>query len=1064
MNKHATTIAGWTAYRAALWLLLANAVTPDLDGNVSAYASTSSGTLQHRQVVTTQETLRVANSSHAFVFLPPGLVPLGVSASGVVAFRDDSHYYRWYEGKLEQLHPYLTGDSYEDESGYVSTWTDLLIGSDGSIAVTNMEQRLIPQELGPADGVMETTLTVWAGDGAAPKIYRSETHSISTEFTDVYPPTLVTDSSNELFDLTFTSDGILHGRRIVGVEDDAWRTAHFRIGPSGFEDLKIFTGAEDETLLGVSDDGKGIGWWRDREGGIHHYVDDHEVDFEPLAISHSGKIVAIVGGATVIRLPDGAQLPGPPGADLYAWDAQERLLGLSWSGSGWISSVWQTDDGGATWTKPPAAPVVTPAPWRTELVIPGGTEIALLGHAVADGAAPRLFVLLPARIRVDADRDGTIEPGEDPANPDLEYVRHELPWYYWINDDQDTEEEDKARADIPGQDNGNATDRRVNGMRDLVDFFPLQLDIASLVRAFPPSNPGISYRLRHADAAMAFVPTELGPDLVRAYHDDVDTATELSDDATVLIPADGVALEPAFVERAVAGDGAVLLLEATRATRAPLHLEVWQGGVRMTTVALPLSIGSVEDMFGHVSLTGAVGIAPRTASRPAGANWARVLEDPAAFVFVHGYNVNQQQARGWQAEFFKRMWWSGLRAQFWGVTWHGAESQIPIAHVSPNYQANVITAFGTAPQFAEFVAELRQATGVHRVHVAAHSLGNVVVSSAISDFDAAVDQYFLLNAAVPREAYDGREAEPETANAVMPHSEWTRDRGGVYPKELWAINWWRLFGRDDARRELTWQDRFPLREGTQYFGFYSSGEEILASDPGRTPDLAGVLASELERTIRELLPGLRGDVPGTRAWAYQEKLKGRLRTGKISSSNFGGWGFNFYHFDRSPHRSRQGPFLRRAVLTPAEATMLMPEFTPDVLREDPFFRPGGSRQRIHSWQMQPGAAMRLISDRLGSLYGIGGSDFAARHRDSLLAQMIPAASTAVGRDPVELFGVPITEFNFDMNSARLRPTGMPWPGSRGPDAAWRHSDIANVAYPYVFTVFDAMVQLQSSDG
>lgn len=965
---------------------------------------------------------------------------------------------------MEQLHPYLTGDSYEDESGYVSTWTDLLIGSDGSIAVTNMEQRLIPQELGPADGVMETTLTVWAGDGAAPKIYRSETHSISTEFTDVYPPTLVTDSSNELFDLTFTSDGILHGRRIVGVEDDAWRTAHFRIGPSGFEDLKIFTGAEDETLLGVSDDGKGIGWWRDREGGIHHYVGDHEVDFEPLAISHSGKIVAIVGGATVIRLPDGAQLPGPPGADLYAWDAQERLLGLSWSGSGWISSVWQTDDGGATWTKPPAAPVVTPAPWRTELVIPGGTEIALLGHAVADGAAPRLFVLLPARIRVDADRDGTIEPGEDPANPDLEYVRHELPWYYWINDDQDTEEEDKARADIPGQDNGNATDRRVNGMRDLVDFFPLQLDIASLVRAFPPSNPGISYRLRHADAAMAFVPTELGPDLVRAYHDDVDTATELSDDATVLIPADGVALEPAFVERAVAGDGAVLLLEATRATRAPLHLEVWQGGVRMTTVALPLSIGSVEDMFGHVSLTGAVGIAPRTASRPAGANWARVLEDPAAFVFVHGYNVNQQQARGWQAEFFKRMWWSGLRAQFWGVTWHGAESQIPLVHVSPDYQSNVVAAFATAPQFAEFVSELRVSTGVEQVSVAAHSLGNMLVSSAISDYGAAVDRYLLINAAVPREAYDRGEAEPEAATALMPHTEWTRDRGGVYPAELWASNWWRHFDQTDGRARLTWNDRFPLRAGTEYYNFHSSGEEVLASDPDRTPDLSGVLLDGLEQFLREALPVLNGDPPGTRAWAYQEKLKGRLRTGRISSSHFGGWGFNRFHFERRPNPSHRGPFLRSAILTPAEAAVLLPEFSSDVLREEPFFRPGGRRVRIQSWQTQPDGSARLHIERLGALYGAEGSEFASRHRDALLARMIPAMSTAAGLDPIGAFGAAISGDNFDINSAQIRGSHTGWPSTRGADTRWRHSDLSTIPYVYVAGMFDAMSQVVDHGG
>ena len=41
------------------------------------------------------------------------------------------------------------------------------------------------------------------------------------------------------------------------------------------------------------------------------------------------------------------------------------------------------------------------------------------------------------------------------------------------------------------------------------------------------------------------------------------------------------------------------------------------------------------------------------------------------FVMVHGYDVNEEQARGWFAETFKRLYQAGLRAKFTGVTWRG---------------------------------------------------------------------------------------------------------------------------------------------------------------------------------------------------------------------------------------------------------------------------------------------------------------------------------------------------------------------------------------------------------
>ena len=58
-------------------------------------------------------------------------------------------------------------------------------------------------------------------------------------------------------------------------------------------------------------------------------------------------------------------------------------------------------------------------------------------------------------------------------------------------------------------------------------------------------------------------------------------------------------------------------------------------------------------------------------------------------------------------------------------------------------------AFRTAPVLKDYVSGLNG-----DVIVAAHSLGNIVVSSAIVDQNMSVSKYMLCDAAVASEAYD----------------------------------------------------------------------------------------------------------------------------------------------------------------------------------------------------------------------------------------------------------------------------------------------------------------------
>ncbi len=495
--------------------------------------------------------------------------------------------------------------------------------------------------------------------------------------------------------------------------------------------------------------------------------------------------------------------------------------------------------------------------------------------------------------------------------------------------------------------------------------------------------------------------------------------------------------------------------------------------------------GGVETMFRHVNLTGAVGITPETFSRGGAPNWPDELNNHQAFVFVHGYNVNQQQARGWQAEFFKRLWWSGSRAQFWGVTWYGTESQVTVgtAHLTANYQANVVHAIGTAPQLADFIREMRKPeTGITKVNAAGHSLGNMVVSSAISDYQAPVDRYFMIDAAVAAEAYDGavggaigeHVVQSDDGTANMPNTDWNKDFRGVYPSRLWASNWHKLFptpsgnpATDDNRAKLTWRDRFAPKLGTAYYDFHSTGEEVLDYNDASTPSLPLVLlqvaANKAGEYLHFTLPFGTGQPAGHKTWQYQEQLKGRTITGKILGSNYGGWGFNILRFKKSPGSvSGKGPIMTSSLLSPDEATALSALLSNADLQAEPFFRPGGFWNKVGTWKYDPTTKTNSwSSERLNRLYDPAtGSTFASDHRDTLLARMIPAMSPPAGRIPVRALDSPVEGGrNFDMSSVAIRGLSEPWlsPPVRT-DKKWRHSDLREVAYPYVRGLYDRIVE------
>ena len=262
-------------------------------------------------------------------------------------------------------------------------------------------------------------------------------------------------------------------------------------------------------------------------------------------------------------------------------------------------------------------------------------------------------------------------------------------------------------------------------------------------------------------------------------------------------------------------------------------------------------------------------------------------------VFVHGYNVSEQEARGWASKMFKSLYQSGMRAKFHPVTWQGDEY---LTHIAFDYHQNVVNAFDAALILAQTVNSIEG-----EKIIIAHSLGNMVVSAAIQDHGMVVDKYFALNSAVPIEAYD---TNPNyyfspVENAFI-HSEWLD-----YSPWVWASRWHAMCDDSDWRYQLTWHGRFKdVPQRTEMYNYYSAGDETLEIYEDGTPSpLQGIAPSDKSTHSRY-------------AWHKQETHKGReLPVG----TNQMGWGFHKnwaglpYYSPSQANMAASGRLLRRPV-------------------------------------------------------------------------------------------------------------------------------------------------------
>ena len=493
----------------------------------------------------------------------------------------------------------------------------------------------------------------------------------------------------------------------------------------------------------------------------------------------------------------------------------------------------------------------------------------------------------------------------------------------------------------------NIANDMVDGDYDMLNFFPLALDLAQ----FPQSwKSGLSFKLKSPGSSDASFNYCLSPGawstVGEMYTNDVLAVSGETLSAAHVTPVNHYGTSLPIDSVGAFPDGHGLVVAEAMREGASLRLSVVDStGYEFYGFTLPSMIVDVERMYRWANLRPVCGDSSGEGSDLANPLWNPDSEsDGRHFVFVHGYNVNAEAARVWANQMFKRLWVAGSRSMFTAVDWYGDSSQyhslIYMDTVSPDYYANVMHAFATASNLVDTVASL---PGTNKVMLA-HSLGNMLVSSAAVDHNLQYDRYYMLNAAVPMEAYD---VDSSTSNMV--DSAWSN-----VPENYRASGWSNLYDNtNDFRRLLSWQGRFAGIANA--VNCYSPTEDVLenASEHGYGS-----------------------------SWAKQELFKGTAVWHGLNTVLFfndsvsceGGWGINTYY---AANPSYYIP------LVGLDASVS--NLTREAVIEHPLFTP-----------------FRAESDAMHStnLFAIADADYRAQLRAKFLGDAIPATSFAAGANEI----------------------------------------------------------------
>jgi hypothetical protein len=486
----------------------------------------------------------------------------------------------------------------------------------------------------------------------------------------------------------------------------------------------------------------------------------------------------------------------------YALDANDNILTRSPEGPVLWQRVVSADPAAPTHHMLPLNRLI-PLGYSMDYVNDMNASGAILGSGFNPDTGYGNYLLVPASIALDADRDGQIKLASEDFS---DATSSATPFRFWINDDIDrghtVDGNDFEQDDISPTEaatNSWVEDWKYNTVqsrRDLEDFARIVVSTSGLTDAF--RNGDLYLGLKWTDT--------VGTPSIKLYKqydatggtsyltDDYQASVQLPENAilnqrypnddvssmsahTVVTPGDLFVL-PQGLWIGLTGDTLKrsLLFEGCTAGKGQLKLVIIKrDGSNYTEIGdgpgVWLDLKKIGDMYEHWSVGNGSGVTPdpvagrvasETGSGSAFSYTTSSLEEQKYILFVHGWNMEKWEKERFAETAYKRLYWQGYKGRFGLFSWPTTTnfgSEMSAILDSTNFDRGEFGGWRSATPLRQLLQSLNSACG-GELYVISHSMGGIVMSEALrlqSDANGGqiVKVYVASQAAISAHVYDG---------------------------------------------------------------------------------------------------------------------------------------------------------------------------------------------------------------------------------------------------------------------------------------------------------------------
>ncbi|MFA6356416.1 MAG: alpha/beta hydrolase [Candidatus Omnitrophota bacterium] len=366
-------------------------------------------------------------------------------------------------------------------------------------------------------------------------------------------------------------------------------------------------------------------------------------------------------------------------------------------------------------------------------------------------------------ILVDSNNDGFLG-GEDNA-----VEQNEPGCVFWVNDDDDSSESTVHQDDLDAANDEfdkDYEDDAINGIRDLEDLMPFNITIPNIKEW--TNNQNIKFYLKAEGQGKIRVFKRINDAYLAELRYSKKQFTEkmkftLTSDSDN--KGEGQLLDPSWFD----SDGNFYgVFEGVNEGSLKLTLEVELGmddsKKRVVLDEAVIALKDVRDMYRFINVREGPTVSNtdnKLRYRDINVEKSNmVMDDPSSVTFfIHGASTPEEDAIEWSGIVYKRLYRTGHRGGFIGLSWHSDEN---VKFINPKtvFDNQWVNSFQTGQVLADVIINTKKEFKDAKINLIAHSLGGNLTSYALRLLAAQgqkelVNDVFLIQVAVPGNAYGG---------------------------------------------------------------------------------------------------------------------------------------------------------------------------------------------------------------------------------------------------------------------------------------------------------------------